>query len=361
MKKKLLNFIYALVLGTFLVISPSEVKAAVDTHNGIKCEDEVQIGEGIVSKTCKINFDVVDKSFKTNKITLDFTLNNMTIESLKVNDGWKVTSQKTNSYIFESTQNEFAVGNHEIGTIVFYKIRAFEECEVKYSFSFENINRSCTYQNGTYYNKEGNVTTKIEFQKECETHKCEVLEEGETKYYFDDEGKVTDEENYNSKCNEQEKYYCQEKDGTYYDIDGEETDEDTFNKTCKPHYCEVYDENTYFGVDGKETDKLTYEKDCETHKCEELTDGTYFGKKGAIVDETIYKKECETHKCEVVDGTYYDESGNVTTKEKYDEFCGPTENKQTGITLPYIAAGIVIAGALGTYLFMRRKDKVFKI
>ena len=39
----------------------------------------------------------------------------------------------------------------------------------------------------------------------------------------------------------------------------------------------------------------------------------------------------------------------------------PTENKQTGATLPYIALGVIALGAAGAYVATRNKSKMYKI
>ena len=39
----------------------------------------------------------------------------------------------------------------------------------------------------------------------------------------------------------------------------------------------------------------------------------------------------------------------------------PTDNKQTGATLPYIALGVIALGATGAYLATRNKSKMYKI
>ena len=39
----------------------------------------------------------------------------------------------------------------------------------------------------------------------------------------------------------------------------------------------------------------------------------------------------------------------------------PTDNKQTGATLPYIALGIMVVGAAGAYIAVRNKAKMYRL
>ena len=93
---------------------------------------------------------------------------------------------------------------------------------------------SCQKVNGKYYNKGGNVVSKEEYKKSCESPKeekysCKVL----NGKYYDKDGNVVNKTAYEKSCNtEPEKYSCKIVDGKYYDKDGNAVTEAQYKKSC---------------------------------------------------------------------------------------------------------------------------------
>ena len=98
----------------------------------------------------------------------------------------------------------------------------------------------CTIKNGKYYGKNGKVTSKANYVKQC-------------------------------------------------------------SKPEVKHYCGVFG-GKYYGKNGNVVSKSTYKKECTTpevkHYCV-LFDGKYYGKNGNVVSESTYKKECTTPEPEI--------------------------------------------------------------
>ena len=188
------------------------------------------------------------------------------------------------------------------------------------------------YGDGTYSDKNGNLVSKEEYEKQCQPHYCEVIDDT----YFGKGGTIVDKETYLKEC-EENKNYCQIVDGIYYDKEGNEVSQIEYEKQCLAHYCEI------------------------------LSDGTYYGKNGNIVTEEVYKSECEAliipHYCEVINGTYYDVNGNVVSKEQYEISCHPEiENPQTGvagISLFFVFLGLA-TGILG-YAYTKKNNKIYHL
>ena len=177
-----------------------------------------------------------------------------------------------------------------------------------------------------------NERSKEEYEKQCQPHYCEVIDDT----YFGKDGTIVDKETYLKEC-EENKNYCQIVDGIYYDKEGNEVSQIEYEKQCLAHYCEI------------------------------LSDGTYYGKNGNIVTEEVYKSECEAliipHYCEVINGTYYDVNGNVVSKEQYEISCHPEiENPQTGvagISLFFVVLGLA-TGILG-YAYTKKNNKIYHL
>ena len=162
----------------------------------------------------------------------------------------------------------------------------------------------CTIKNGKYYGKNGKVTSKANYVKQCS--KPEV------------------------------KHYCGVFGGKYYGKNGNVVSKATYKKQCttptpEKHYCGVFG-GKYYGKNGNVVSKSTYKKECTTpevkHYCV-LFDGKYYGKNGNVVSESTYKKECTTpevkHYCVLFDGKYYGKNGNVVSESTYKKECTTPE------------------------------------
>ena len=99
----------------------------------------------------------------------------------------------------------------------------------------------------------------------------------------------------------------------------------TATKVKKP-VCK-YDSstNTYYDKSGNKTTKETYIIQCTTPKACSYDSkfNVYFGKTGNIVTKEVYEDECLPKICQYdsVKNIYYDKDGNQTTKEIYTEQC----------------------------------------
>ncbi|MBQ6498167.1 MAG: hypothetical protein IJI58_05575 [Bacilli bacterium] len=158
----------------------------------------------------------------------------------------------------------------------------------------------CQYKNGKYYDKNGRVVSKAEYEKQCITKPAK-------------------------------KYYCVKHDGKYYDDKGNVVSYEKYKKACEPeeHYYCVYHNGKYYDSDGKVVDKATFEKDCtipeDKHYCVKY-DGKWYDDKGNVVSYEDYKKACtqeEKHYCGKYNGKWYDDKGNVVSYEQYKKACEP--------------------------------------
>lgn len=226
--KRILNFVYVIVFIAILFACPNNVFADVDWNNsGLKCSD-IEGSNEVIGKTCTIYFTITENNYDKNGLNIDLSLTNMTIHSIKLENDWKLTSQNSTNLKLETKASNLTVGKHTVGTITFYKIKSADECKVTYKFNFSKINRSCIYQDGIYYDKEGKIVGKAEFSLYCEVHKCVILINEMHTHYFDDEGNETNQSDYEEKC--LEVHYCEYKDGLYYDNDGKLTDKTNYEK-----------------------------------------------------------------------------------------------------------------------------------
>ena len=139
--------------------------------------------------------------------------------------------------------------------------------------------RVCEFTNGKYYDKNGNVTDKATYTKQCKKS-CEFTD-GK---YYDKDGNVTDKTTYEKQC----KKTCEFDNGNYYDKNGNVTDEATYKEQCK-NICKFTD-GIYYDKDGNVTDKTTYEKQC--NKSCTFTDDKYYGNDGREVDAATFNAEC---------------------------------------------------------------------
>lgn len=353
---------YFLVVLTFLLLSISNVKAAVSAI--LDCG--VPVIEGNYERAyeiCTLSLKVEDNPTSKNTLIGTFKLTNVTLKKsdITLEKGWYIEDQGNNKYSFLSNATSFGVGEHKIATVKVYKVKIEEECLVKFVISnFTKIERKCTIfqntyygQNGnivdkvtyedecldkpkscvkegsTYYGKSGTVVNQTQYQKECETHKCFRYADGT---YSGLNGSPVEQHQYERECTE--KHYCEKVDDKYYDKDGNVTNEKTYNYECFNHTCEVVDTGTikgkvYFDKSGTESTKEKYEKDCFKHYCE-VIDNTYFGKDGNTTNKKTYEKDClkpTEYTCEKVGDDYYDLDGNKVSKEKYEESCTSQEKK----------------------------------
>ncbi len=66
------------------------------------------------------------------------------------------------------------------------------------SFTFVSAkSKSCTTVDGAYFGKDGKEVDKVQYEKECATHKCEIV--GDT--YYGEDGKEVTQGTFESQCN----------------------------------------------------------------------------------------------------------------------------------------------------------------
>ena len=336
-----------------MVFFMPKVNATVNYLEASGCKST--LFDGRLSKIeCNVKFRVSQTDSKYNKVTLRITMPGdfkITSTSVEAGPGWKIVSQNdtTHTYTLESAQTSFEPGTYQLFKIVSQGSSESNNCDSSLKVIPEIISRSCTIYENNYYDKEGNITTKETYEKECKKHTCEVLSDG-TKYGKD--GRVATDIEYEKEC---KKHTCEVlSDGTKYGKDGRVVTDIEYEKECKKHTCEVLSDGTkygkngtivdektykeeceektpvceikdekYYDEQGKETTKEEFEKKCKKHTCEVLSDGTKYGKNGTIVDEKTYKEECEEKNpvCEYKNHQYYDNEGKATTKEEYEKKC----------------------------------------
>ncbi len=89
------------------------------------------------------------------------------------------------------------------------------------------------------------------------------------------------------------------------------------------YYCSIVN-GKYYDASGNEVDKEAYEKACTTpnkYYCS-VVNGKYYDDKGNLTDKAGYEKACSVkYYCKVVDGKYYDDKGNLTDKAGYEKAC----------------------------------------
>ncbi len=236
---------------------------------------------------------------------------------------------------------------------------------------------TCKIVNNEYYNKYGQKTDLSGYIKDCKTP-CEILEDGtfigdtneivnedtynaQCKYhceyafgkYYDKDGNETTKLNYEKTCF---KNVCKKlSDGTYYNSKGEETDELTYQKECEKNICKVLSDGTYYDNNGKVVTKEEYEKSC--NKCKE-ENGKYYDNDGKETNKENYELVCKVHKCQVINNTYFDDKGNIVTKEVYDKYC---TNPKTGNIVPYIYTFLGMLTATGLFVYSKKHKKLNRI
>ena len=171
----------------------------------------------------------------------------------------------------------------------------------------------CEYYNNNYYDKNGKITDKTTYSIQCEKHTCEVV--GNT--YFGKDGRILNsKEEYSLEC---EKHSCEKVGDTYFGKNGNIVKADQFDIECNKHVCEKIGDK-YFGKEGFEVEKPVYEKECFKHTCEKVGD-SYFGKDGSEVTYDEYTVQCEKHVCEFVNNKYFGTNGTEVSEEEYLNEC----------------------------------------
>ncbi len=83
----------------------------------------------------------------------------------------------------------------------------------------------------------------------------------------------------------------------------------------------------------------------------------------------LYDPQALNCSSDPIDNNYFDDQGNILTKEQQDAACSGTTNTpsdipntpDTGSVIPYIAIGGGLVAVVGVYLYSRRHNKVYKI
>lgn len=308
-----------------LLVVPFKVRAAEITTGTISnlsyCEDINLEDDGTEIQKCVFKYKVTGKVTKTNAIKITLRLENVKIKSVELGADWSIKEKSDNMLYFETSKTSLE-GEFVVATVTFVKVDIANDCRIEYSCEYTKIARNCTYFNGKYYNKNGEITDAKTYQKECEPHHCLIWEDGT---YFGKDGNVTTKETYEKECTDA--YKCLKKDGKFYNKQGEETTPLQYQKECLINKCVKLSDGTYYGINGNIVDESTYNTECssneEKHYCK-IIDNKYYGKSGVLVDKLTYQKECEKNYCTVIGDTYYDNEGNITTKSDYAKKCGNT-------------------------------------
>ncbi|MDE6284443.1 MAG: hypothetical protein K2M17_01705, partial [Bacilli bacterium] len=223
MKKNYINLIGGLLLLLVLFGNLTNVKASISmptttTEAEKYCDPEVTHADGRVSKSCRLVLIVSDSASTYNKIPIQLTLTNLTLDSVTAASNWYITSSSGNEYVFETTKTSLEVGTHTLGTVTVYKINTAQNCLLTYGMHApEKVNRSCTTFQGIHYGLNGNPTNESTYYDEC--FSCKEI----NGTYYGKDGKPTTETTYYKDC-----FSCQIKDGKYYGLDGKQTTETTY-------------------------------------------------------------------------------------------------------------------------------------
>ena len=297
---------------------------------------------------CKIDLIINEKMEGYNAASINFEVINLNVISFTPEKSWFVDSETTNgdknSYILKTTKTTLEAGTHTVATVKLSKKDILARCYFKLSPIFLNKEeRNCSIYQGVYYGKDGNIVSAIEYDKQCNTHVCEILSDGT---YFGKNGTIVDSSTYLSECG----HICEYYDGKYYGKNGMEVNQSIFNQECSPkckfengkyygqngsvvseldyqkqcgnNVCSILSDGTIYGKDGKVVDALTYQKQCGNNVCSILSDGTIYGKDGKVVDQATFDKECKDPKyCKFEDGKYYDREGKEVDKLEYQIQC----------------------------------------
>ena len=118
--------------------------------------------------------------------------------------------------------------------------------------------------------------------------------------YYDKNGKVVNREEYNNVCTSSNNYSCRIVNGKYYDKNGNVVSETAYKNSCG-----------------------------ETKYSCRVANGKYYDKNGNVVSESEFNKSCkndEKYSCRIVNGKYYDKNGNVVSKTEYEKSCSSVKN-----------------------------------
>ncbi len=173
----------------------------------------------------------------------------------------------------------------------------------------EDKKYTCEYVNGKYYDNNGKVVSKSDYEKACnkpddKKYTCEYV----NGKYYDNNGKVVSKSDYEKACNkpDDKKYTCEYVNGKYYDNNGKVVSKSDYEKACnKP--------------------------DDKKYTCE-YVNGKYYDNNGKVVSKSDYEKACnkpddKKYTCEYVNGKYYDNNGKVVSKSDYEKACNKPEDK----------------------------------
>ena len=344
------KLIYIFTIALFIIL-PCNVNAALEVNP--HCDDIKTDGKNQF-KTCYIDIKVTEDTtlYSTSG---KFTMINTSLKgNIEAGDKRiKITNSNLDNLTFVS---ETPIKNEtvRIAKFIIYLATNGEKCIVQWEPKTYGTNYSCTFENGYYYDKNGNSVTETEYNKQCKPHYCEIIDNT----YFDKSGNIVDKNEYSKQC---EKHYCEVIDNTYFDKNGNVVDKNEYSKQCEKHSCEIID-NTYFDKNGNIVDKNEYSKQCEKHSCE-IVNGVYFGKNGNIVTDKEYDKQCNKHFCKIIDGTYFGKNGDLISKAEYNVQC-PTDNPKTSgnSIFGYALIATLISTFISIILCIKQNSKkVYKI
>lgn len=351
MKLKLFG-LCVLLLSVFLGVN--HVSASIE-YGALSCEPSVTDANGKITQTCLVGFKVVDKAIDFNKFTVNFTLNNVTLDSFVLENGWNLTSQNGNSYVVETAQTSLPVGTYNIAKITYSRIDNAAECSIAVDLRVDRVDRSCSIYQGNYYGINGNIVSKETYDAECgPKYYCTILPDGTM---YGKNGNIVDKATYDKECGK--KYVCEVlPDGTKYGSNGTIVDDLTYQKECGKNICTILSDGTIYGKDGQITDRETFEAECVPKNICTIIDGKYYGPNGEELDELEYRKQCEKPICKQIGNLYYDQHGNVTSKENYLAVCkNEIEVPKTGNLLSTM--GMIIVGIMGFGIirFAKKHDR----
>ena len=242
-----------------MLVVPFKVRAAEITTGTISnlsyCEDIDLQDDGTETQKCVFKYKATGKITETNAVKITLSLTNVKIKTVEVGADWFIKEKSDNMLYFETSRDSLE-GEFVVATVTFVKVDIANNCRIEYACEYTKIARNCTFFNGKYYNKNGEITDAKTYQKECEPHYCVIWDDGT---YFGKNGNIVDSLTYQKEClvNKCVKL----SDGTYYDKYGNVTTKETYEKECTDAYKCLKKNGKFYNKQGEETTELQYQKE----------------------------------------------------------------------------------------------------
>ncbi len=372
MKKMLFVFMSFFILP---VMASASVKGAIFgatdeglTNTTLDGNSVSVVNQGTDTKIY-LGLEIIEGSYSRYEATLKLSDSSFRYRSHVLADGWSGTiledSNNPGAYLISLESNEvLTVGRYLVVTVYLDGVDSISDtCTITLSTTKVEL-PVCKYENGNYYDMDGNVVSYPEYLESCtsEKYSCEV----KNGYYFDRNGNSVSESEYLKSC-----FSCRVDGDKYYDIDGKLVDKETYENSCGivTNSCVEKDGN-YYDEDGNEVSEETYHHVCfvksESYKCLSETEIEHIYTMTHIINgNTTYSTEVLKYGNSLFDevlNSYpnvLDECKSTsvvptTPEDDHDDF----ENPETGMDTSYYMI-IPIGFAVGVYLYWKSRKHYF--